>query len=50
MRMYSHFPLVLANQGAAMGFNNRLEGCVIEVAVCKPIGQLLVPDAVVAFI
>ena len=48
--IYSHFPLVLANQGAAMGFNNRLEGCVVEVAVCKPIGQLLVPDAVVAFI
>ena len=50
MRIYSHFFLVLTNHGAAMGFNDRLEGCVVEVAVCKPIGKLLVPDAVVAFI
>ena len=50
MRIYLHFSLVLANHGAAMGFNDRLKGCVVEVAVCKPIGKLLVPDAVVAFI
>lgn len=49
MHIYSHLSLVMANQGATMGFNNRLEGCVVEVAGCNPTGQLLVPDAVVAF-
>ena len=29
---YSHLSLKVANQGAAMGFNDRLEGCVVEVA------------------
>ena len=48
--MYSHLSLVVANNGAAMGFNDRLESCIVEVAVYKPIGQLLVPDAIVAFI
>ena len=49
MRIYSHLSLVVANQGAAMNFNDRLEGCIVEVAGCNPTGQLLVPDAVVAF-
>ena len=49
MRVYSHLSLVVANQGATMGFNDRLEGCIVEVAICNPTGQLVVPDAVVTF-
>ena len=50
MRIYSHLSLVVANEGGAMGFYDRLEGCVVEVAGSNPTGQLGIPDAVVAFI
>ena len=49
MHIYSHLSLVVANQSTTMGLNDRLEGCVVEVAGCNPVGQLEVPDAVVAF-
>ena len=49
MRIYSHLSFVVAYQGAAMGFNDRLEGCVVEVAVCNPTWQLAIPYTVVAY-
>ena len=33
-----------------MGFNDRLEGCVVEVDGCNPTGQLALPDAVAIYI